>query len=69
MKNTKLISNRACDGIIRLSSGYIVYLYGEETQVAISAIQSAFKGQGFNCVQVLQGIQAMCLRKKGWCAV
>lgn len=59
MKNTKLISNRACDGIIRLSSGYIVSLYGEETQGAISAIQSAFKGQGFNCVQALRDIKAM----------
>lgn len=59
MKNTKLISNRACDGIIRLSSGYIVSLYGEDTRGAFSAIQSAFKGQGFNCVHVLQDIQAM----------
>jgi hypothetical protein len=35
-----------------------VYLYGEETQGAISAIQSAFKGQGFNCVQALRDIKA-----------
>ena len=59
VKNTKLISNRACDGIIRLSSGYIVSLYGEETQGAFSAIQSEFKRQGFNCVRVMQSIKAM----------
>jgi hypothetical protein len=55
----ELTFNKHCDGFIRLSSGYIVYLYGEETQGAISAIHSAFNGQGFNCVQVLQNIQAM----------
>lgn len=56
----ELTFNKHCNGFIRLSSGYIVSLYGEDTQGgAISAIQSAFKGQGFNCVQVLQDIQAM----------
>jgi hypothetical protein len=54
----ELTFNKHCDGFIRLSSGYIVYLYGEETQGAISAIQSAFKGQGFNCVQALRDIKA-----------